>query len=204
MDHYLTTRTALDRFLAAAFLCLVLATPAGADMDKGLMAYSQRDYAAALREFHPLAERGDGNAQYSIGLMYYYGQGVPQDYTEALNWYRKAGERGHTRALFSVARMYNSGMGVPQDYIEALKWYRRAAELGHGDSQAHLGIMYFVGMRVPRDHIEALKWLKIASSLGVELAPRYSNIVARRMTEGQIAEAQRLGDEWLAKHLRPR
>ncbi len=120
-----------------------------------------------------------------------------------MKWYRKAAEQGDAKALFSVARFYNAGMGVPQDYIEASKWFRKAAELGHGDSQAQLGIMYFVGMKVPRDYIKALKWLRIAASLGADLAPRYSGIVAKRMTPEQIAEAQKLADEWLENHLTP-
>ena len=115
-----------------------------------------------------------------------------------------AADRGHADALFSVARMYNSGMGVEQDYFEALTWFRQAAELGHGEAQAQLGVMYFVGMKVSRDYIKALKWLNIASSLGVDLAPKYSDIVAKRMSPVQIVEAQSLADEWLAKHLKPR
>ncbi len=193
----------MDRTLAAIFLCLMLATPALAGMNQAVVAYGQRDYATALREFRSLAVQGDGNAQYGIGLMYYHGQGVPQDYSEALKWYKMAAEQGDAKALFSVARMYNAGIGVPRDYIEALNWYRRAAELGHGDSQAQLGVMYFVGMKVSRDYIKALKWLKIAASLGVDLAPRYSDIVAKRMTPEQIAEAQGLADEWLDNHLTP-
>ena len=136
--------------------------------------------------------------------MYYYGQGVPQDYSEALKWYKMAGERGDAKALFSVGRMYNAGMGVARDYVEALKWFRKAAELGHGDSQAQLGVMYYVGMKVSRDYVKALKWLNIAASLGVDMAPRYSDIVAKRMTKLQIDAAQNLADEWLAAHLKPR
>ena len=158
-----------------------------------MVAYSQRDYRAALGEFRALASQGDRIAQYRIGKMYYYGQGVPQDYVEALTWYKKAAERDNADALFSVARMYNSGIGVQRDYIEAMKWYRKAAELGHGDSQTHLGLMYYVGMEVSRDHIEALKWLNIASSLGVDVAPRYSDIVAQRMTELQRDERNPTG-----------
>ncbi|MDA1326016.1 MAG: tetratricopeptide repeat protein [Proteobacteria bacterium] len=195
---------AMLRTLAATFLCLMLSTPAWAGMEEAMVAYSQRDYRAALGEFRALASQGDRIAQYRIGKMYYYGQGVPQDYAEALNWYKKAAERDNADALFSVARMYNSGIGVQRDYIEAMKWYRKAAELGHGDSQTHLGLMYFVGMEVSRDHIEALKWLNIASSLGVDVAPRYSDIVAQRMTELQTSEAQRMADDWLAEHLTPK
>lgn len=194
----------MPRTLAATFICLMLSTPVGAGMEEAMVAYGQRDYSAALREFRTVAGLGDQIAQYRIGKMYYFGQGVPQDYAEALNWYKKAAEQGYADALFSVARMYNSGIGVQRDYIEAMKWYRKAAELGHGDSQTHLGLMYFVGMEVSRDHIEALKWLNIASSLGVDVAPRYSNIVAQRMTELQISEAQRMADDWLAEHLKPK
>jgi TPR repeat protein len=35
--------------------------------------------ATALTEFKPLAEQGDTLAQFAIGYMYAYGQGVPQD-----------------------------------------------------------------------------------------------------------------------------
>lgn len=203
MEFYLFSRVAMDSILAAIFLCLMLATPARADMNEAMVAYGLRDYATALREFRFHAERGDGFAQYSIGLMYFHGQGVPQDYAQALNWYKKSGEQGNAQALFSVGRMYNSGMGVRRDYIEALKWFRKGAELGHGDSQAQLGVIYYVGMQISRDYIESLKWLNIAASLGVDLAPKYSDIVARRMTPEQIAEAQYLADEWLAEHLRP-
>jgi TPR repeat protein len=204
MDFHVTNTLALNRTLAALLLCLMLGTPAWASMDEAMVAYSQRDYAAALREFHPLARQGDGIAQYKIGHMYFYGQGVPQDYVEAMSWYKKAAAQGNADALFSVARLYSAGMGVPQDYVEAMAWYKKAAELGHGDSQAHLGIMYFVGMDVSPDDIEALKWLNIAASLGVEIAPKYSDIVAKRMTKLQIFEAQRLADEWLIEHLTPR
>jgi TPR repeat protein len=204
MEFYRTNCVAMDRILAAMFLCLLLATPARADMYEAMVAYGLRDYATALREFHQHAEEGDGIAQYNIGRMYFYGQGVPQDYTEALKWYKRAAERGDATALYSVARMYKAGMGVRQDYIEAMNWFRRAAELGHGDSQAHLGIMYYVGMRVSRNYIKALKWLNIAASLGVDMASRYGGIVAERMTRTQIAEAQHLANQWLAEHLKPR
>jgi TPR repeat protein len=194
----------MDRTLAAIFMYLMLITPVGAGMFEAMVAYGQRDYAAALREFRIHAAEGDSIAQYNMGLMHYYGQGVPQDYAKALKWHKMAAEQGHADALFSVARMYNAGIGVARDYVEALKWFEKAAELGHGDSQAQLGVMYFVGMRVTRDYIKALKWLNIASSLGVDVAPKYSDIVAVRMSPVQITEAQYLADEWLAEHFKPR
>jgi len=45
------------------------------------------EYATTLREWTPLAEQGDANAQSFLGVMYEYGQGVPQNYKTAVKWY---------------------------------------------------------------------------------------------------------------------
>jgi TPR repeat protein len=73
-------------------LCLILAVflaSAGmswsADFQKGLNAIKSGDYATALREWTPLAEQGFASASYNLGVMYVYGQGVPQDYKAALH-----------------------------------------------------------------------------------------------------------------------
>jgi len=67
-----------------------------ADFDAGLAALQKGDYAAALREWTPLAERGDAVAQFNLALMYYRGQGVRQDDKTALRWFRLAAEQGHS------------------------------------------------------------------------------------------------------------
>ncbi len=59
-----------------------------------MAAYQRGDYATALREWRPLAEQGNTEAQYGLGVMYDKGRGVPRDHAEALQWYRKAAEQG--------------------------------------------------------------------------------------------------------------
>jgi len=58
-----------------------------ADLQKGFDAYKEGDYPTALREWRPLAEQGDANAQSNLGVMYEKGQGVPQDYVRAHMWH---------------------------------------------------------------------------------------------------------------------
>ena len=48
-----------------------------ADFNKGLDAYNDGDYATALKEWKPLAEEGNADAQYNLGVMYKNGWGVP-------------------------------------------------------------------------------------------------------------------------------
>jgi len=67
-------------------LLLLFGTPASADFQKGLDASNRGDYATALKEWEPLAEQGDADAQSNLGVMYSKGQGVIQDYTLAHMW----------------------------------------------------------------------------------------------------------------------
>ena len=179
-------------------LALVLGEPVWAqDIEKGLEAYEQRDYATALREWRPLAEQGDAYAQFQLGFMYAIGQGVPRDYAEAVKWYRKAAEQGFALAQNNLGLRYTEGQGVPQDYAEAVKWFRKAAEQGHANAQNNLGLRYSDGKGVPQDYVLAHKWLNLAAALGVMAGDTTArDYVASKMTPAQIAEAQRLAREW--------
>jgi TPR repeat protein len=156
----------MKRFLATLLAAATLGLTAHAGFKEGLSAYLQGDYAKALKEWQPLAEQGDADAQFSLGVMYANGQGVPQDDKEALNWYRKAAEQGVAGAQFNLGLMYKNGQGVPQDYKEAANWYRKAAEQGVAGAQNNLGRMYAFGQGVPKDHKEAANWYRKAAEQG--------------------------------------
>jgi TPR repeat protein len=142
--------------------------------------------------------------------MYYNGWGVPQDYSEAVKWYRKAAEQGDVIAQYNLGDMYCTGEGVPQNDAEAVKWYRKAAEQGDAAAQHKLGRMYVTGVLAPptgsfslgvsQDIVQAYLWFSIAATQGSEGARWDRDIAARQMTPDQIAEAQRLAREWMAKH----
>lgn len=78
-----------------ATLAFLQSGPAWAGLDEGVAAFKRGDYAAALREFRPLAERGDAGAQHNLGVMYTHGHGVPKDDREAVKWYRRAAKQGN-------------------------------------------------------------------------------------------------------------
>ena len=47
-----------------------------ADLSKGEIAYQNGDYATALKELIPLADQGDAKAQWRLGWVFDYGDGV--------------------------------------------------------------------------------------------------------------------------------
>ena len=145
-------------------LCLTLAVLLGstgtswsADYDKGLAAYQSGDYATALREWTPLDEQGDAGAQFNIGAMNRYGEGVLQDYRTAIKWLTLAAEQGIADAQTMLGSMYDSGQGAAQDDKTAVKWWTRAAEQGSARAQTLLGNQYREGRGVPQDDKTAVK-----------------------------------------------
>ena len=80
----------MRRTALALALALMPMNAFGQDFDAGLAAANAGDYAAALREWRPLAEQGDANAQSALGVMYDNGPGVARDDAEAVRWYRLA------------------------------------------------------------------------------------------------------------------
>ena len=102
--------------LAIGFFVIILGGAASADFKAGLVAYEQNDYAAAFREWLPLAEQGDALAQLYIARMYEEGKGVRRSFGEARRWYDRAavtlppGEereraiRGRDRVAFELTK----------------------------------------------------------------------------------------------------
>ena len=83
--------------------------------------------------------------------------------------------------------------------MQAVKWYRLAADQGDADAQSNLGLMYANGRGVPQDHVQAHKWFDLAGAGGDEDGRKNRDIVTKKMTPAQIAEAQRLAREWKPK-----
>jgi len=133
-------------------------------------AYNRGDYETAHSLYKREAEQGKAEAQYTLGVMYYTGRGVPQDYAEAAKWYRKAAEQGYAAAQYNLGFMYYTGQGVQRDSIPAHMWFNLAAS------------------RYPVSEIKNRNDAIV-----------YRDRVASLMTPAQIAEAQRLATEWKPK-----
>jgi uncharacterized protein len=154
---------------------------------------------ANSEELKVLAEKGNPNAQYTLGEMYRSGQGAPQSYAEAVKWFRKAADQGDARAQLSLGFSYKHGEGVRQDYSEAVRWFRKAADQGDAKSQFGLGQMYAKGEGVSQDSVQAHMWFNLAAAQGLLISQKARDDVAKKMTPAQIAEAQRLAGEWKPK-----
>jgi TPR repeat protein len=118
----------LPRFVT--LLSFAVAISSAANFDTGLTAYQKGDYAAALKEWRPLADQGVAAAQFNLGLMYYEGQGLPLDFGQAAAWFTKSAEQDYAKAQYNLGAMYGIGKGVKRDYVQAYKWLNLCAAKG--------------------------------------------------------------------------
>ena len=165
----------------------------------GGRAFKAGDYMTAVREWRPLAEQGNKYAQNLLGGMYNEGEGINQDYEEAVKWFRKSAEQGLAQAQFGLGFMYAQGRGVLEDDKEAVTWYFKSAAQGYVNAQYNLGVMHDQGRGVIQDWVLAHMWYNIVGANGDKVGAANREKIEKLMTSTQIAEAQKLARECMAK-----
>ena len=85
-----------------------------------------------------LADAGDADAQWRMGVRYHTGAGVLQDDTLAVQWFLRAADKGHMGAQATLGAYYWAGRGVPQDLSRAYFWSALAFAQGDETSKSRL------------------------------------------------------------------
>jgi len=101
-------------------------------------AIDQDAQATSLRSLRKLADRGDADAQWQMGVLYHNGEGVPRDDEQAMQWFLRAAEQGHVIAQATLGAYYWAGRGVPQDLSKAYLWSYIALAQGDENSKSRL------------------------------------------------------------------
>jgi hypothetical protein len=124
----------------------------------------------SLRWHTKAAENGNAASQFSLGMFYLQGAGVPKDEAEGVKWLRKSADQGNAAGEFWLGAAYYSGTGVAKDTAEALRWYRKAGDQGYAAAQYNLGQAYNLGNGVEKDPAEAVRWWQKAAEQGMAKA----------------------------------
>ncbi len=98
-----------------------------------------------------------------------------RDNAAAAKWYKQAAEHGEVRGQIAIGNLNRFGRGVPKNLVRAHMWYAIAAA------------------SEPENNPNVVKKLE-------EFAADYRDKVAQEMTPAQIAEAEKMAREWMAKH----
>ncbi len=75
------------------------------DFEKGMLEFETQDYDAAFEYWKSLAREGVPEAQYNVGRMHAYGEGVPKSYTNAYAWFLRAEYNGASEATQALRQL---------------------------------------------------------------------------------------------------
>ena len=180
----------------------------------------EQNDAEAAKWYRLAADQGLASSENNLADSYALGRGVSQNFVEALKWYRIAADQGSSYAQNIVGIAYEHGISVAQDDAEAVRWYRRAANQIYdrpNDTWVHspqynFAGMYASGRGTAQDYVHALMWFTLAAAFGDTKSPDAfgvdllgtSKLTALEqrdrllglMTSAQIAEAEKLAQEW--------
>ncbi|WP_254276706.1 peptidoglycan-binding protein [Halomonas sp. 3H] len=105
-------------------------------------------------------------------LLFVHAGPASADYAEAMRYYER------------------------QEYRQALQEFSAAARGGDADAQYMLGRLHETGSGTPQDFVQAHQWYNLAAARGHRHAAEARESLTRRMTAGQIAEAQQAARAW--------
>lgn len=136
---------------------------------------------ALLAGLLPLAEKGDAEAQYHVGMLYNNGIGTSADPKKAFGWFEKATKSGDPLGAFKLGCYYDGQFPgvVPVDPALGLKYKLVAAEQGYDLAQLGVAKHYQSSKNIP----EAVRWWSAAAKQGETDSMHY---LAESYAQGQV------------------
>ena len=99
-------------------------------------------------------------AQFKLGMMYVYGDTVPEDNAKAVELLTKAADQGHVEAAYNLGICYHYGHGVEVDLQRAFMLYLFSAGKGYAKGMHLVGRFYYHGWYVKQNYTEAIRWFE--------------------------------------------
>ena len=102
---------------------------------------SPTDYASAIAMIQKRIDKGDAEAIFNLGNLYYYGElGLAKDVPRAMELWTQAAELGFPDAHYAIGHSYYNGDGVEEDEPRSIRHWQQAAMQGHVPSRHNLGV----------------------------------------------------------------
>jgi len=122
------------------------------------------DLQKAAYWYQKSADLGNVNAQFNLGDMYFYGDGVGKNLEQSVLWMRKSAEQGYGKAQNQLGVYYRDGIGVTANPVEAYAWF--SAAMNHGFDKATTNLNELEKTMKPDD-------LTKAKALGQQYSDQY-------------------------------
>lgn len=177
--------------LAAAAIAATPVLAQQTSVRAGVDAWQAGNYEEAVRQWRPLADRGDADAQYNLGQAYKLGRGVPLNMNLAEQWYERAARQGHEQASANLGLiLFQNGRRR-----EAMPYIERAAAGGDPRAQYVLGTALFNGDVVARDWPRAYALMSRAAAEGLPPAVQQLQAMAQHLSAEDLSRGEQLAQQ---------
>lgn len=160
----------------AILACLLLTAPAIAQpldaaqrFEAAAKAAEDGDHAGAATLLTPLAEAGDAEAQYRLGMALAQGREYgPMGGVDGVAWLERAAEQGHEAAVLRLAYGHQHWNNHPFHRGELVRWLEHGVEAGFPWAMSWLASYLRDGTSgyTPRDHDRARALYERAAQAG--------------------------------------
>ena len=152
--------------------------------------YEAERYESAHTLFTELAKKRVVEAQFMLGVMSEFGDGVPASYHDAVMWYQTAAEGGLASAQNRLGTLYANGIGVSPDREQAEFWLRKAAAQTDAAALYRLGEMKSASRGDSTSRFDAYAYYSLAADAGYEGAREKSRELAETLNAAEFVRAQ--------------
>lgn len=147
------------------------------DYARGYRWYERGNHENAAKYWEPLAEKGDCDAEFWMGWLYFLGQGKPQDQAKAISLWQKAANGNHPKAQWALGDLY------------------------YQDEKGYYFYQYCKNCIFDKDIIQAYVWYKLSEKSArykgeTEYIERMIKAITTDMTSEEIAEGDRMVNSW--------
>lgn len=136
------------------------------------------------------ATHNNRDAQWELGIAYYYGRGVEPDAAQGRQWLGKAAENGHAEAAFVLGGEALRNRAAPAyNPQQARRFLELAANAGNRQAMGMLADAYASGEHWARDLTLAMQWARRGDAAGDTTAQ--ARIARIETAQESAREAQR-------------
>jgi hypothetical protein len=149
-----------------SFSATVYAQQTSAKYDIAASAYQSGNLVEAEQLWIELANQGDPNAQYALGIMHLKKEAQKPEEAAAFSYLLEAAKKQHVASMFNLGVAYWEGRGVARQPEKALNWWEVAAQRDDAGAQFNLGLAYYIGEGRAQNTPKATYWVQQAADNG--------------------------------------
>ena len=176
------------------------APPAAEQLQKIDNLIRENHFNEAVGLTKALAESGNTEGEFRLGLFYWHGVGVGQNYLEALHWTTIAALSGHEKAIAARKLMLPS-VDTP-NWPKTLDWARqrlqKTAEAGNNLDLVALSRSYSSDFGF-ENIIEQYYWGSLSVAVGQDILHKQRDLLSKKIAVTDAAKVQDRIAAWLDK-----